>query len=163
MLDDRFARTASWLRSIDPSLTATRGSGAGYVSLDLPGSPGADYFFRVILTEHEYSLAAVLLSDPEAPMFWHQSFERLGAESLDLVEPGFRDFVVDVISHESRIIQHRGLLFHRFTCEVLRGEAWERVGGRILALRTRIRVPWTSARTQVYSAPPLVAATHPPE
>lgn len=158
MLDDRVGRAASWLRSIDPNLTATRESGSGYDFVDFPRSPGAEYFFRVILTENDYSLAAVLTSDPEAHMFWHQSFERLGAESLDPVEEAFREFVVDVLSHESRIIQSRGLLFHRFTCEVLRGEVWERVGGRILALRTHVGVPRISGRGREYRAPALIAA-----
>lgn len=85
-------------------------------------------------------------------------FERLGAQSPDPIESAFRDFLVDVLSLESRIIHRRVLLFHRFTCEVLRGEVWERVGGRILALRTHVRVPGISGRTREYRAPALMTA-----
>ncbi len=159
MFDDRVATTVSWLESFDESLVPTVRPRDGCVFLDLPRPPSADYFFRLTLSDADYSLAAVPAGGPEAEIFWHQSFERLGADSLDAVEPVFREFVRDIISHDSRVTQRRGLLFHRFTCEVLRGHAWERVGGRILALRTSYRVPRIDGRTRVYRAPALVAPT----
>ncbi len=158
MFDDQVASTIGWLKSIDASLDPTLRPGDGHVFLDLPRPPSADYFFRLILSGHEYSLAAVPAGEPEAQMFWHQSFEPLGADLLDAVEPTFRQFVQDVISHESRIIQRRGLLLHRFTCELLRGDAWERVGGRILALRHRFRAPRIRGRQREYRAPALIPA-----
>ncbi len=156
--DDRVASTLDWLRSIDPRLTAVQRLEDRYVSLELPRPPSAEYCFRLLFFEDEFSLTAIPICDPEAEAFWHQNFERLGAASLEPVERAFREFVADVISQETRITQRRGLFFHRFTCEVFRGSGWERVGGRVLALRAQFRAPRISGRTRHYRSPALVAA-----
>ncbi len=163
MYDEQVADTVGWLESIDGSLAPTVDEGDASVFLDLPRPPGADYFFRLIISGYEYTLAAVPADEPEAEMFWHQSFESLGAESLKAVEPTFRDFVLHIISHDSRITQRRGLLLYGFTCEIRRGDAWKRVGGRILALRRRFRAPRMQERTREYRAPALIPAAPPRE
>ncbi len=157
MTDDHATSALRWLASIDPRITAIRGTVPGAAFLDLQAPPGAEYRFRLLFYENEFTLAAVLSREPDAQIFWHQQFERLGASSVDPVEQAFRDFALDLMSHESRIIQRRGLLFHRFTCEVRRATGWERAGGRVLALRTQFRAPVIEGRMRVYHSPPLVA------
>ncbi|NIM49038.1 MAG: hypothetical protein GTO22_07235 [Gemmatimonadales bacterium] len=158
-MEDRVAATLSWLRSLDPNLTVSQHAELGYVFLELSPPPQAEYAFRLCFYEGELTLAAVPTCDREAEAFWHQGVERMGAGSLDEAEQAFREFVLDVISHESRITQRRGLLFHRFTCEVHRAAGWQRVGGRILALRTQFRAPPVSGRKREYRSPAVVHVT----
>ncbi len=157
MIADRATATARWLTSVDPRLALEPHAEAGCVVLRLPAAPGADYSFRLQFYEHEYTVVATPTDDPDAGLFWHQSIERMGAVSMEPVEQAFREFVFDLISHESRILHRRGMFFHRFICEVLRTAGWERVGGRILALRTRYRVPPMLGHAREYRAPALVA------
>ena len=155
-IEQRAARTAKWLLSADPRLTLTQRWEGESSHLQLPQVPGADIAFRLMFDQGAYTLFAVPATDPDVGLFWHQVFEQMGAPSVEEAERDFREFVVDVLSHESRITQRRGLLFHGFACEVLRDAEWERVGGQILVLRTSGRVPRIEQRTKEYRSPAVL-------
>jgi hypothetical protein len=91
-------------------------------------------------------------------MFWHQSFERLGAPSLEQVEDAFRGLVLAAVSHESRVRYRRGLLFHRFTLETHHRSGWNRLGGQVLAFRGGYTGPRSPAASRDYVSPPLAPA-----
>ncbi len=155
-LEERAARTAKWLASSAPHLTVAQHWFEDHYRIELPPVQGADIAYRLMFDQGAYTLFAVPVADPDAGMFWHQTFEQMGAASVEEAEPQFREFVLDVLSHESRILQRRGLLFHGFACELLREAEWQRVGGQILVLRTSGRVPRIEGRTKEYRSPPMV-------
>jgi len=155
-LEERAARTARWLASVDPGLTVTQRWLENHSRIDLPPAPGADVAYRMMFDAGAYTLFATPVADPEVGIFWHQTFEQMGAPSVEEAEPDFREFVLDVLTHESRIVQRRGMLFHSFACELHRDDEWQRVGGQILVLRTSPRVPPIEGREKHYASAPVV-------
>ena len=148
-------RTVEWLRSLHPGLLPEVEDAEQYSVLRLPYPQGAEFQFHLFLYDDAFELRAHPIEEPEIAIFWHQSFERLGASSLEPVEEAFRSFVLEAISDESRVRYRRGLLFHRFTLETHQQSGWNRLGGQVLAFRGGYAGPRPPAARRDYVSPPL--------
>jgi hypothetical protein len=125
------------------------------VSIDLPAAQGAEYSFW-ILFEPERQIGATLVGGGDARLsFWYRPFEdaefRFDTEKRD---DAFFKTLESLISHETRIVQRRGLISNSFQCDFNDNGEWKRVFG-VSSLRW-IATPPIGSRERVYSSPALM-------
>jgi hypothetical protein len=128
---------------------------AGGLYLDLPAAPSADYHFRLWVSP-EIQISAVLLSDGTSNYFWYMPFESAAYGNLaSELQKALDQTLESLISHETRITQKRGLLFHTFKCEFKSPRGWKRVYGHSALRYTNFQPPQTAERKRVYRSPAI--------
>jgi hypothetical protein len=125
------------------------------VSIDLPAPSGADYSFELYFRPERQIHAKLISGAPSRPYFWYMPFEDAAFNnSVEKLDKAFIETVELLISHETRIMQKRGLLSHSFQCDYKAGSGWKRVFG-VSCLRTGFKPPEIAGGMYVYRSPAL--------
>jgi hypothetical protein len=141
---------------LEPKLTHMSGSSEPFVSVVLPAALNAEYRFSIALRP-EKQIAAELLNAREGDYFWYRPFEDAEFSScLEKLEASFFDTVDLLVSHETRIVQERGWLWHKFQCDYKPATGWKEVYAHsALRLGGGFRVP-TAGKKRIYYSPALL-------
>lgn len=131
----------------------------------LPSAPGSDYQFVLMFADdNEASIEARLVGDGAhvAPddYFWYSPFEELAFPSEEARADGIVEMVVLLLTHRTRIIQTRGVLFWSFKAEVESDGGWMPLLSH-LALRRFFSAPNIEGRRRVYQAHAALPLTRP--
>jgi hypothetical protein len=140
--------------AIEPTLTPLARSSKPSAHINLPAAPRADYHFRLYLLP-EKQIHAVLLNAAAEFYFWYMPFEE--AEYDDSVD-AFVATLELLVSHETHIVQKRGLLNHSFTCDYKSVAGWKRICGFSAFRFGGFKVPPIKEKKRVYCSPALVAS-----
>jgi hypothetical protein len=135
-----------------PYVVSSSGQAVG-LYLDLPTPPGADYYFRLWVSP-EIQISARLVDPGASNYFWFMPFQKkafwkTAEESQNVVDQTLET----LISHETRIVQKRGLLFHTFNCDYKSPTGWKQLYSHVTLRSTEFRLPQTAERKRVYRSP----------
>jgi hypothetical protein len=122
--------------------------------LDLPAAPAADYHLRLWVSP-EIQISAELLGNVAANCFWYMPFPSSAYGNSEELQKSLDNTLESLISHETRITQKRGLLFHTFKCEFKSPTGWKRVHGHAMLRFTGRQPPQTAERKRVYRSPAI--------
>jgi hypothetical protein len=124
------------------------------VSVKLPPAPAADYQFELTFEPERQIHAQLLDASNQRIAFWYMPFEDAAfGDSPARLDEAFIQTLERLLSHETRIVQRRGLLTHSFTCEYRAIDEWKRISG-ISYLRW-FAAPRIKGRQHVYHSPSL--------
>ena len=141
-----------------PPVESRGDSQKNFIRLDLPAAASAQYSFRLWFYEdrdREIS-AQPLQQNGDHDYFWYRAFElaEFGGSEGDLVKEFCRQLQV-LLTHETRIVQRKGLLFWHFRCEYLRGEKWETVSSQSTLRLGNFKPRPINGKQHVYQSGPL--------
>ena len=142
---------------VQPHFTALP-SGHRTVHLDLPLPTSAEYGFQLWVYP-EKQISARLLGSNSRGYFWYMPFEEAAyGNSIEKVDLAFLRAVELLISHETRIIQTRGLLTSSFRCEYGSNVDWTHLSSHsALTLGFSRQIPHIAGRKRIYYSPRLIA------
>ena len=102
----------------------------GYWKVRWPSSPSSDYSFEACLyVDGEVQILARRDGAESDEYFWYISYEEPDFASLLEMHQRFSDLLLSLLSHDSRVTHHGGLVFRSFECEYLSEGEWISVGG----------------------------------
>jgi hypothetical protein len=126
------------------------------VSIKLPVPPGAEYSFSLWFRPEKQIHANLVDADPARPYFWYMPFEDAAFKnSVEQLDKAFVKKLELLVSHETRIVQKRGLLLHSFRCDYKASSGWNRVY-RMAAMRLgHVKPPEIAGSQRIYHSPAL--------
>jgi hypothetical protein len=102
----------------------------GYWQVQFPSSSDSEYSFEACLyMDGEVQIRARTNGGKPDEYFWYVSYEKPDFPSLLNMHQRFKDLLLLLLSHDSRVTHHGGLLFRSFECEYFAGGSWLSVGG----------------------------------
>jgi len=138
-----------------PNIGAGVEHGEGRDRLWLPQAESADYRLYIHLQHRGgATLGALPRGQSFETFFWHLPFEYRREDE----EQALRFLLEEtrrLAANRSRILQRRGLLLWRFSCEAAVGGEWQRVGGTVACSRLA-SVPPSNRKVTEYNSPALV-------
>jgi hypothetical protein len=143
--------------ALDPIVKALSWSRYPASSVDLPAPPEADYRFHLTLRPERQIHANPLHLGEAHYYFWYRPFEEAEfGNSIEKLDGAFLETVERLVSHETRIVQKRGLLNHSFRCDYKSQGEWKRVYGHSALRFGGFVPPPIAGRKQIYYAPALI-------
>jgi hypothetical protein len=128
------------------------------VHVNLPAAPGAEYSFELYFRPEKQIHAKLINAD--SLYFWYMPFEEAAFNnSLEKLDGAFIETVDLLISHETRIVQKRGLFLDSFCCDHKGSSGWRRVYW-MAGLRMGgfgFKVPRIAGRERIYRSPALAS------
>jgi hypothetical protein len=122
-----------------------------------PISQGSEYGFSAwFLESGELSIDAYLSSSEQFSRsldFWYHSFEEDEFEAREELVEEFQSELIQLLTHETRIVQRKRPRAYDFACEV-RLEDWTPVYRQTLSRESTATVPAISSRERTYRAYP---------
>jgi hypothetical protein len=129
------------------------------VQINIPAAPGADYSFWLLFQPERQIGAALIGADPARPYFWYMPFEDAAYNnSVEKLDGAFFETLELLISHETRIVQKRGLFFDSFRCEYKCSSGWQRVNGMAGLRMGGFKASRIAGRKRTYRSPALAPA-----
>ena len=102
----------------------------GYWLITFPTSPGSEYSFRAYVYEDgEASISAARAGAKDDEYFWGVTFESPDFDSTEEIGQYLVDFVLRLLTHDTRVVQSIGLINVGFECEYSDDDGWHSVGG----------------------------------
>jgi hypothetical protein len=140
--------------AIEPKQHILESSGQAVgLYLDLPTPVGADYHFRLWVSP-EIQISARLIDPGTSNYFWFMPFPKKAFwKTPDELQRILDNTLEALISHETRIVQTRGLIFHTFNCDCKSATGWKQIYGHATLRSTEFRLPPTAERKRIYRSP----------
>jgi hypothetical protein len=141
-----------------PTVKSLGNSENKFIRVDLPAAASAQYSFSLWFYEdREREISAQpLQQNDDHDYFWSRSFELaefVGSEG-DLVKAFCSELEV-LLTHETRIVQRKGLLFWHFVCEYRDREKWKSVGSNSAFRFGNFKPPPIDGKRHVYQSGPV--------
>jgi hypothetical protein len=143
---------------MEPIVSPLPGSSELSVRIDLPASLGAEFSYKLGLQPERQIHAAVVGANGVQQYFWYMPFEDAGFKgSSEKLDKAFLETLKLLVSHETRIVQETGLLFHSFRCEYNANGRWNRVYSVSCLRFGCFKTPLIAGRKHAYHSPALAS------
>ncbi len=150
--------TLELIRDLNPRLHVRWRSEPKHMVLQVPQADGADFSFIVHVSEDGGPQICAQLSEADPQLaFWYQSFEAPDFDSEEVRAREFHETLRQLLTSECRIVQVRGLLFHRFTCEVRVEAEWRCVSTNAY-FRLAFAAPSITGKRAEHYSPAVIAS-----
>lgn len=116
----------------------------------------AEYAFEIyVYPDGDADISAVMVVQEDPDFHWHLPFENLGSPDIEGLLSELVSDLGTLLTHPTRIVQDRGLLWWSYSCEALVDSRWTKIGGSIASLRWPFSGLRREAKRRIYSAPPV--------
>ena len=127
--------------------------------ITFPASADADYSFCAYVYEDgEAGVSAVRTGAEDDEYFWSVTFESPDFDSIEEIGKHLVDTVSRLLSHDTRIIQSKGLVNVGFDCAYSDNEGWHSVGGNAALRFSNLIIPKIDGKEKEYRASAVLSS-----